>query len=755
MSNFTNQGKRLLVQGLVGGISATSIFAYTPALAQAADTDTVDHDTDIVVTAQKRSERLQDVPISITALSADALKSSGADKLTDIGDITPGLTFQPAGTFVQPMIRGVGSSNIAPGYGSNVGIYLDGFLLPNPGTSDFQLLNVQSVQILKGPQGTLFGRNTTGGAILVTTSDPSEMPHVQTEASYGSYNAQSYQAYATTGLAPGLAVDIGVRYARGDGWLYNIGTGKNVGQYENFNLRIGLKYQVTDNFYLLARYTHSFTNDASMVYHSVLCCNADGVPWTNTAYAPGVKIATGPNEVSSAGDIGVRTPVDAYQLTAGLDLGFANLTSYTQYRTELVYQGVDLSSSSVPSFLLQFGYRDKIFTQELLLASKPGPRLQWTTGLYFFSDIASAHTTGSLGGAPQSVLVDVKNRTETYAAYTDATYEITDKLFLTGGIRVAKDSFVDAYADNGPLTNLLGDPRTHIDFSPINKTTVTPRVVVRYKPDSRSSLYASFTKGYKSGFRNITAGSDLEVKPEKITSYEIGYKYASPRFSASVAAYYYDYKDLQVGSYQGPVELVTNAASSRVYGVEGDIRFAVTPDFEITAGAAYTDAKYKTFNGAPFAIQCTIAQQVTNCPGGSALTIPPGATVPPLGSFATGLAAARDITDSPMQFAPKFSGNIGFRYNMPLGGGKLVWSGNISYVTEYYLDAVAQFATDPHENLKLRAEWTDPSDHFTLAVFGENLTNKRYRTVMMPNGSAILTSWNAPLTVGGSVGVKF
>src|SRR3981081_660809 len=196
---YNRMRQRLLVRSVI--YSAIGIACALPALGE-------DAVQEVVVTAQRRSELSRDVPISITSLSADVLEHSGAEQLGDIARLTPGLRFAAAGSFFQPTIRGVGTAVTTSGGGPNVGIYTDGFFSSNPEVADFQLLKVQSIQVLKGPQGTLFGRNTTGGAILVTTADPSTKPGAEFKASYGSFNAVKLQGYGTFGLSEKIAMDV-------------------------------------------------------------------------------------------------------------------------------------------------------------------------------------------------------------------------------------------------------------------------------------------------------------------------------------------------------------------------------------------------------------------------------------------------------------------------------------------------------------------------------------------------------------------
>ena len=181
--------------------------------------------TAIIVTAQRREEAQVDVPISITSLGAETLTAANVQQLSDIATVTPALRFDSQNQFVQPTIRGIGTSITTSGGGSNVGIYVDGFYSPNPAEADFELLNVESIQVLKGPQGTLFGRNTTGGAILVDTADPSFATRAIGKASYSRFDQFRTQGYVTTGLSDSIAVDLEGLYARGDDFRTNLAHG--------------------------------------------------------------------------------------------------------------------------------------------------------------------------------------------------------------------------------------------------------------------------------------------------------------------------------------------------------------------------------------------------------------------------------------------------------------------------------------------------------------------------------------------------
>lgn len=762
--------------GLVGFAAA----AATPAFAQSKEAE-ANSSTDIVVTAQRRDEKQVDVPITITAISSQALTNANVRQMSDIGKLTPALRFDSTSAFTQPTIRGVGTPVVTSGGGTNVGIYVDGFYSPNPLANDFQFLTVQSVQVLKGPQGTLFGHNTTGGAITVQTADPSTITKLLGKVSYGRFNDFRAQAYATTGLTEDIALDIEGLYARGDGFLTNVVDGnKKVGKYADYTVRAGIKAQVTSNISVLLRYTHAHVNNPTSVLTASLL---DPVFGSGVSFAAqnggyffnpdfstrpsGCTVASpcftyNPRETAMGVGVGeallVRADSDVIQATIKADLGFANLTSYTQYRKEKVdqrlaadYSGSSLAVVGLPSTVTTW-------SQEVLLNSKPGPKLQWTAGLFYFSNKdpfrVVIHASNKYGGPPLPLTTFGGSGTTTkgYAAFADVTYELTEKLFLTAGARVSRDEVTDAYWNTQFLApsytkadgTVVSAPNGIVAQPNIHSTHFTPRMVIRYKPDDHSSIYASFSQGYKAAIidvggscQNPTSNFGVPaytcnpIKPEKIDAYEIGYKYDNRRFAFDLSAFYYNYKNLQVSVYlAGQHAFILNAANSRIYGIDGQISAKLNDHFSAQAAAAWTHARFVSFNQAP----------VFSNNGGGFFSVPPGTT----------------LTNSTMARTPEFSGNVSLRYQNDLAGGKLALSSGLNFTSKIYLGPSGnQFAQNGYATLDARAQWTDPSDHYTLAVFGNNLTNQAYKTALQYQTAGFGANWAKPVSYGIEVGVKF
>jgi iron complex outermembrane recepter protein len=756
--------KRLVFSMLVlGGFgilasAPTGVIAQTAAAAPDTEAGGLE---ELVVTAQRREELPVDVPISITALSQSQLATSNVQNLGDIAQLTPALRFDNQSGWTQPSIRGIGTGITTSGGGSNVGIYIDGFYSPNPTASDFQLTDVTSIAVLKGPQGTLFGHNTTGGAILVTTPEPSMDPHVDAKVSYGSFNAQRYQAYATTGITSNVAVDVEGIYSKGNGFVTNIvNDDDHVGAYENWTLRAGLKVTFADGVYALARFTHASMNDPTpQLTNSNTDATIDpttGKPWgaqTNTA--PGLY-TTNPNQVAENQPVFFTTSNNIAQLTFKAGLGFANFTSYSQYRQEDVNQLEDLDQTALNIFELGVPVYDKTWTQEFILSSAPGPKLQWTAGAFYFSDldrwitdIDNNYTTAGpvrLGGSGTV--------TQNYAGYLDATYELTPQWFFTLGARYSHDIVDGAY-----YNTLFSAVKTPV--SSIDSNKVTPRAVVRFKPTDDSTLYASYTEGYKARIIDVGGscqdGPDFKcnpIEPETVNAYEVGYKVETHRFSNDAAAYYYDYKNLQVSEYLGAAQAyIVNAARSRIYGLEDSLHFNFDEHLQLFAGVSWTHARYVSF-GTSIGGAVVGAPIYASCPAAGLPAKYTGSCSP--GSFDY-VNTDNVLHDTPMQHTPEWNVDAGARATTGMtGAGEFALSSNFYYTSSfYYSPSGTQFLQPGYETLGTRAEWTHPSKHLTVAVYGENLTNERYRTQVQYNGFGIGATWSAPTTWGVELGTKF
>jgi iron complex outermembrane receptor protein len=628
-----------------------------------------------------------------------------------------------------------------------------------------QLLNLQSIQVLKGPQGTLFGRNTTGGAILIQTAEPSTETGGKATLSYGRYNEARAQGYLTYGISDRVAMDFEGLYSRGDGWLRNSANGKHVGDYEDWSARIGLKADFSDTVSLLVRYQHGKVDDPTPLLVSSYVGDDVGLGAPNLAVLTG-QYTTKRNEAGTGIDPNdqeyFHSNSDTLQGTLKADLGFADFTSYSQYRKEDVDASIELDYSEYALFQLGLPNDNETWSQEFLFNSKPGTPLQWTAGLFYFQNrdtyITHVDFFPLAGITSRTRLGGSSTTTKSYAAFVDGTYEVTPQLFVTAGVRYAKDKVVKAYWN--PSLFLGQDPTTKNPVPGISDDRVTPRFVIRYKPTDDSSIYASYTKGYKAAIIDVGGSCQTittnfvcnDVSPETIDAFEVGFKHDGGGLSLEVSGFYYDYKNLQVSIYrQGTAEIV-NAAQSEIYGLDGQFRYRFPGGFEINAGAAWTHARYKTFGKTLAGGVVQGAPIYARCPA------------PATPKYAAACAATDTfyvntdtiLKNGTMQRTPEFTGNIGALYKTDLAGGELALSANGFYSSSFFFGPAGnQFKQKGYEIVSLRAQWTDPSDTYTVALWGDNVTNSRYKTQVQSTSFGIGSNWSKPVTFGAEFGVKF
>ncbi|MGE4430961.1 MAG: TonB-dependent receptor [Sphingobium sp.] len=682
---------------------------------------------EIIVTAQKRSERLQDVPISIQALSSADIERKSLTQVSQLPQSVPALRINYAGTNVQPSIRGIGSLVAGPGLYSNIPVYIDGYYIPSPGASDFDLISMSSVNVLKGPQGTLFGFNATGGAIQLNTREPQYTPTMIAKLGYGSYDHITTAFYGSTGLTDTLAVDVAASFERGDGFIENVATGKqDESRFRRWQVRSKVLWEPSDFASFTLAYSHRYENNP----RAVLTSARDGA--TIGITAPDTMIVNDRGDYSGLGPRFFRVNSDSITLTSRFDLGFADLTSYTGYRTDEIRQGLDYDTTPANIYAAISHIPDKTFTQELNLTSKGGGRLNWVLGAFYMNATNVYHFyTNTPGaddgyGAPFNRLFDTKNKLESYAVFADGTYEVADKLFVTVGGR---------YSINKPSVKFHLIPSDFAGEGDAEFKNFSPRAVVRYELTPRSNVYASFTQGYKSGTLPGSAFSTTPVDPEKIDAYEVGYKVANRMVRLNIAGFYYNYRDIQVTAFgANGASMTRNAAKAEIYGIDGDLSFTVTPDLTIDIGAAYTHAEYKDF---PDAI-------------GLQQDLDPAS--PTYGRF---LNVGIDATGFPVARTPRFAGNIGATYGMDVAGGRLMLNASLYHTSKFYFDAVKQLPQGNYSILNLRATWTDPTEHFDISIFGTNVTDTKYRLYNQVDSYSSRQTWGDPAMIGASLTVRY
>jgi iron complex outermembrane receptor protein len=713
--------------------------AYAQGAAAAARDQTID---EVVVTAQRRSQRLVDVPATVTAISGEQLVRSGVTSLTQIGQVSIGTRMANFGVFLQPSIRGITTSVVGPGQENNIAVYVDGFYLPDNTSFGGDLSSVERIEVLKGPQGSLYGRGATGGAILMTTRGPSDQLTGDFSASYGNYDDIRLLGFIAGPISNSLSFSLSGNHRRADGYIKRDktsnglivpGTDGDANPYRSDSVRAKLKWEASSNFDLTLGYHHYKYGDAAGVATS---------PYAGNPVPPGPLREVRRDRSATNLRPFDETFGDEFMVTADWDIGFGTLTSRTSYADTKSHFVLDQDQTLVPYASSDTFFTRNTFSESLDFATTSLDRWTVLAGVFYFRDKGINRATfvnaGSILTSPSTYIntfnfagsVEQILRTRSISAYIDVTYEITDKLFLNAGGRYNRDkkkfqallsgnTLVPAFNLNIPY-GPFGVPSTNATFE-----NFIPRASLRYEIADNTNVYASVAKGFKAGTFNALNSFNSEaltrpVDPELATSYEVGVKTQQARFNLAAALYYTTYKDLQVNTLINDPVLglqasLVNAAAARNYGVEIEGSFSPIENLNIHAGVAYTHARYKSFPN-----DITPFQSVQNSKG---LRIPRAA------DWTATFRADYTIPDV-LGGSINLSGNVyytsNYAPNLTLVGGPIGPSPIGPYTVRGAVGEEA-LVQSRYALLNLQATWTSQNDHFTVTAYGENVTNVRYK----------------------------
>jgi iron complex outermembrane recepter protein len=677
---------------------------------------------EIVVTAQRRSENLQDVPISVTAVSAASLQKANVTSLAGLSILAPSLDFADEAAWSQPHLRGIGTSATGPGVENPVAVYIDGVYQASMIGGAANLNNVQDVEVINGPQGTLFGRNATGGLIQIRTLDPSHELGGSLSAGYGNYDTTSASAYVTGGITDTLAANFSLDFSnQGRGYGTNIATRTQVDKTQNLFTRSKLLFEPNDDmkFTLSGNYAH-----------------VDFVPALPPV--PGTQPVGGSLPGLRPYDIdGLYDPdghVEAYggSLTADFDLHplhFLSITAYqvTESRT------IEDSLTPDPAFSTNIDITEphKQFSQELQLSSPMVDRLTWTAGLYYFHETALYDPTflyGGLFGA--NIYYFTTSKTNSYAAYAQGTYEVLPSTHLTTGIRYTTEE--RSIEIDNPVFSPDGTISFGTETTSDSKNYHAPtwRVALDHSFTQDVLAYVSYNRGYKSGGFNPAALPADAYNPEKLDAYEVGLKTQTPdhRFRFNAAGYLYHYDNIQVQSFESGILNITNGAKARLYGADFDGDAAVTQNFSLHAGVSLLRTKFTSFPNAP-------------------LTTPD-----PLGGtdYTTFNASGQRLP-----FAPELTLSIAANYTIPTSLGKLDLNAAYNHNSGWNAAPDGRLHQDAFDVLNGQVGFTLNGGKYEIDAYGKNLLNQAYALDMIEQSFGDNLQWAPPRTYGVLVKMKF
>ncbi|MFC0204524.1 TonB-dependent receptor [Novosphingobium soli] len=730
------------VLALSGGLGAAA-----PALAQdaapAAEAPADSSGGDIIVTARRREERLVDVPIAVTSFSGDQLEKSGAIDVTEISQTTPNVTLEPSrgtNSTLSAFIRGVGQQDPVSGFEQGVGIYLDDVYLNRPQAAVLDIYDVERIEVLRGPQGTLYGRNTIGGAVKYVTRQLPDAFSLKLRGSYGTYDQADLVVTASAPVTDLIRVGGSVaRLSRG-GFGTNLTTGE-----DNYNKDIWAGRASLDiggyGQPVLIRISGDYTKDKSNARggHRLIPGYVSGAPVLDDVYDTRGGLLDPKQEVEAYGF--------AINATAELTdrLTFRSISSWRKddSASPIDFDALPAVDVDVPAY-----YRNEQTSQEFQLLYDDGGMVQGMIGAYYLSAKADTQFDTRLFTANPVVLpgltafTQANVDTETFAIFGDFTFDFSEQFSASVGGRYTWDErraqilrqnyLLGGSPVFGGAGVAAGAPST--DFSGKAKfEKFTPRVSVSFKPTPEHNLYASYSQGFKGGGfdpRGVGASApaatpgaptDAEVadylsfEPETVDSYEIGYKgnlFGGALYIAA-AGFYMDYKDVQIPGSAGCTVagvptfcgVITNAGKARFKGVEleasarlGQDLAAAGDRLSLSGSLGYIDAEYKEY----FANIAT-----------------------PTGPQPVDVAEFRKV-----QNTPKWTGSATLAYTAPVGEGDVAFSTTYSYrgktfqfeVPNPYLDQKGYGLVDAS------LVYTAPNGRWSLGVHGKNLFDKRYKT---------------------------
>jgi iron complex outermembrane receptor protein len=706
-------------------LSVVSALAVpTIALAQNAPA-TASGDTlaEVVVTATKRSENTVDVPIAITVQSGDALAANQIQDMNDLSQMVPGLNYT-TGAASRPNLRGVTSLSSAAGAENNIAVYMDGIYQPDIYGNGVDLPDVADVQVLKGPQGTLFGRNAEGGAIVISTRDPTFTTTGDIEVSEGTYDGGykgGTDTRVTTFLAgpvnDKLALSISGLYDTSPGYAHDALRGGRTGLINAQLYRAKALFKPTDNaeFLLIAYYGERIDNS---VYNLQNLNPLKAVP----ALAPSTPFYVAND---AAGLFQVERYGTSIKGTFTFDAGtFTTLSGIGIVKPQIVADD-DASSAMLAVYLL--GQPNTTASQEFDFASRKFGDFSFVSGAYIYNSVEKftpLQVASSLTG-PVLFTDYAKSTDDAWALFSEANYDITNRLALVAGIRYSWEE----RQYQGSMDNVQPLPMiAKADFH-----AYTPRFSIRYKLADQTDVFFTYSKGFKSGLFDTSSFSPHVIQPETLKAYELGIKSnPTPTFQVSASVYHYDSSNLQVQTNTANgLAALSNAGAAEIDGGEFELTWRALHQLTLSGGASYIPvARYRDYPNAPIVAPNLVA-------GGGYNTTIDG----------SGLRLAQ---------TPRAQVNVQARYDDDFSFGKLGAEVSAFHSSGFPFELSEYVYQKGYSLVNASVDWHpafNPNSKLTL--WGKNITNTVYIGNYLTSGTGFDVVYEAPRELGLSYGYSF
>ena len=719
------------------GLSAIALamgLHATGALAQEAESE-------IIVTASRTGEtKLRDTPIAVTALSADQLDERGIQDIRGLTDYTPSLQIADFAGYAQIFIRGIGSNDPFAGTDPSSTVHLDGVYLGRTLGYFSSFLDVERIEVLRGPQGTLYGRNSVGGTINVVTRKPGEDFTAKMEAGVGTYGAVSGAAYVGGGLGNGMRAGLAVQYRRHGDYFDNVSTGGDLGRERNFGLRGQLVVPLGAGEAVLRG---DYTEQKGRLVGYAKLLAPTGMATDDAVLGDFDKISLNRRNRQKQTGGGVSLEL-SFPLSDQVTI--KSLSSWRKLNGDLEY---DADASSIDIGRTTVNLRQEQYSEDLSLTGK-FDNLTLFAGLFYFHEKVREPLSFTLFPASATNFRLPQIRTSSIAFYGQAEYKFSDALSVVVGLRYTRErkklagrflwtASASLDFDTALAAPPIGAPFFYDPFTANASETYdawTPKFGINFRPTANTLIYASATRGFKSGGYDLgstdKATAERGFAPELLWSYEVGAKTSllDRRLDLALSAFRYDYDDLQVTLFVPPSYAVTqNAASARTYGVELEMQARPTEGLTLSGTLAYLDAKYRSYPGAYTAV---------------------------FGPF--------DASGKRLNNAPEWAFTIGAQYDFPLAGGTSYIGADYKWQDDLYFspanDGVGMVTGYPEQQkayglLNARIGWTSDDGRYGIAIVGRNLLDKNYVLSTASYTAAISGRPGTPRTVDATFTINW
>ena len=713
---------------LCGSAAISGLAAASGAWAQADGPVQID---ELIVTAHKRAENIQDVPAAITAISGAALQERGVASPVDLQFVVPSMQAGKLLGQTAITIRGVGLNQGSPG----VAIHVDGVYQPRPSMGDLAQTDIERVEVLRGPQGTLYGRNANGGAINFITQAPSDQLEGYVLGSYATYNETRLQGVINAPFGDRVRSRLVIdRWDRDKGFVKNVlPNGQDVDKGQTLAARLRVQADLLENltFDLGLTGLHGEGPTSYFTLYNVPTAGAQAV----NPYLTGATVPLEPRRIAANDPIGAERDFASASGTFTWDLGDFQVKSITAYQRLADHEVRDDDSINVSAFPSERTARSRTVTQELNIGGQVGP-VTAVVGAFYMRDSAfdQLHYDFPLGIFPLPAgssldHLSMRTMTKSKAVFGDATWNLTDRARIVAGIRFSEDKITQTQRtllSFGPTPPFASCPLRTND---VTYKSTTPKIGAQFDVSDDSNVYATYSKGFKSGGWNLYA-CDNGFEPEKVTSYEAGWKnrLLDNTLIVNASVFYYDYTDLQLSQVVGLVRLIKNAPAAKVKGLEVEAVWKPEEHWTFNANASFLDAKFTEFSNID-------------------------SLDPALGT--------QNVKGHYLNNSPKVSSNVGVAYKTdPLNvGGRLTARADVSYRSKIYFREFnnAQDAQKAYTIVNAALIWDSPEEKYRVRLYATNLFGEDYLVQMdsSDNFGSRFVAWGSPRQVGLELKANF